>query len=52
VTIVGIVCQERISTLKGDVRIECPCGMLYHALSGQPIDEPVCGLLELPANSV
>ncbi|MDQ6949191.1 MAG: hypothetical protein M3256_23760 [Actinomycetota bacterium] len=43
-----IVCQERLSTLKGDARIECPCGMEYHALSGQPVEEPICERSTMP----
>jgi hypothetical protein len=32
--------------------VECECGKKYHAFSGQPVDEPICGLppaAELPS---
>jgi hypothetical protein len=46
-----LVCEERIRTWRGDIRVECRCGVEYHARSGQLVEEPICGLLPACSNS-
>jgi hypothetical protein len=38
-------CNRRLSLPRAALLVECECGMEYQALSGQPVEEPICGLL-------
>jgi hypothetical protein len=40
-----LICEEKIPTRRGDIRVECRCGAEYRARTGQLVDEPICGLL-------
>jgi hypothetical protein len=39
-----LVCEEKIRTWRGDIRVECRSGAEYHARTGQLVEEPICGL--------
>jgi len=39
------VCEALIPTWRGDIRVECQCGVEYHARTGQLVEEAICGLL-------
>jgi hypothetical protein len=39
-----LVCEEKIRTWRGDIRVECRCGAAYHARTAQLVEEPICGL--------
>ena len=47
VVITCLVCEEKIPTWRGDVRVECQCGGEYHACTAQVVEEPICGLLHV-----
>jgi hypothetical protein len=37
-----VVCQAQVAPARGALRVECECGMEYHALTGRPVEEPIC----------
>jgi LSD1 subclass zinc finger protein len=37
-------CGQSLSLPRGALLVECECGMEYHAFTGQPVEEPICGL--------
>ena len=43
-----VACGRTLSLPRDALLVECECGMEYHALTGQPVEEPICGLLEVP----
>jgi hypothetical protein len=47
-SLVCVVCEDRVPIAKGALRIECRCGMEYHVLSGQPVEELICELPTMP----
>ena len=43
--LVCLACNSRVWIRKGQLRAECDCGLEYNALTGKPVEEPICGLL-------
>jgi hypothetical protein len=41
-----LLCEERITTWRGDIRVECRCGAENHARTGKLVEEPICKLLD------
>jgi hypothetical protein len=41
-------CAGSVALPRGAVLVECKCGMEYHGLTGEPVDEPICRLLASP----
>ncbi|MDP9248276.1 MAG: hypothetical protein M3O95_09355 [Candidatus Dormibacteraeota bacterium] len=42
-----VACRP-VSLPRGAQLVECECGMEYRGFTGQPVDEPICGLLTPP----
>jgi hypothetical protein len=43
--ITRLVCEEKVETWRGDIRVERRCGAEHQARTGQLVEEPICGLL-------
>jgi hypothetical protein len=49
ILITCLLCEARVLVWRGDLWVECQCGVLYNALTRQPVKEPICQLSPIGA---